>query len=59
VALSGTTAVVDSPQHDAFSGRAYVFVKKTAGWKQSAELKFGGPDSEFARAGHHTAPSSS
>jgi nucleoside-specific outer membrane channel protein Tsx len=39
VAISGTTAVVGAPGHAKAAGRAYVFTKTGAGWKQAAELK--------------------
>lgn len=39
VASSGTTAVVGSFHHAGLAGRAYVFTKTGAGWKQAAELK--------------------
>lgn len=38
VAISGPTIVVGAYAHDNFTGRAYVFTKTTAGWKQTAEL---------------------
>jgi hypothetical protein len=38
VAVSGATAVVGSTGHDKGTGRAYVFTKTAAGWKQTAEL---------------------
>lgn len=41
VAISGDTAVVGAPQHDAFgtnSGAAYVFVRTGSGWTQQAKL---------------------
>jgi len=38
VAISGTTVVVGADSH-ASAGRAYVFTKTGAGWKQAAELK--------------------
>jgi nucleoside-specific outer membrane channel protein Tsx len=43
VAISGATAVVGAADH-ANAGRAYVFTKAAAGWKQTAELK--GADTE-------------
>ncbi len=47
VAISGGTIAVGAPQHrPGFSGRVYVFTRTPAGWKQTAELKFG-LDSEF------------
>jgi hypothetical protein len=39
VAISRSTAVVGSFNHADHAGRAYVFSKKTSGWKQVAELK--------------------
>jgi hypothetical protein len=39
MAISGTTAVVGAPGHAKAAGRAYVFTKTGAGWKQAAELK--------------------
>ncbi len=39
VAISGTTIVVSAPVHANYAGRAYVFTKTAAGWKQVAELK--------------------
>ncbi len=39
VAVSGTTAVVGALNHASFAGRAYLFTKTAAGWKQAAELK--------------------
>jgi hypothetical protein len=39
VAISATTAVVGAPGFHNGAGRAYVFAKTTAGWKQVAELK--------------------
>ena len=39
VAISGTTAVVGAAGHATYAGRAYVFTKTAAGWKQAAELK--------------------
>ncbi len=39
VAISGTTAVVGAYAHDKIAGRAYVFTKTAAGWKQAAELE--------------------
>lgn len=39
VAISGTTAVVGAPDAASFAGRAFVFAKTAAGWKQAAELK--------------------
>jgi len=44
VAISGTTAVVGARGK---SGRAYMFTKTAAGWKQTAELK----DSDTVRDG--------
>ena len=38
VAVSGTTAVVGAPGHSEVAGRAYVFARTAAGWKQAAEL---------------------
>ena len=38
VAISGTTAVVGAPGSQKGAGRAYVFTKTTAGWKQVVEL---------------------
>jgi hypothetical protein len=52
VAISGTTAVVGAVYHAKIAGRAYVFTRTGAGWKQVAELEgsdtvagdgFGGP----------------
>ncbi|MGA3354973.1 MAG: FG-GAP repeat protein [Acidimicrobiales bacterium] len=37
VAVSGTTAVVGAPGHSEVAGRAYVFTRTAAGWKQAAE----------------------
>jgi hypothetical protein len=42
VAISGTTAVVGALEAH-FAGRAYIFSKTAAGWKQVAELKGSGP----------------
>jgi hypothetical protein len=39
VAISGTTAVVGTPDHAKEAGRAYVFTNTASGWKQAAELK--------------------
>ena len=39
VAISGTTAVVGAYDHADGAGRAYVFTKRSRGWKQVAELK--------------------
>ena len=39
VAISGTTVVVGAYDHAKDAGRAYVFAKTAAGWKQVAELK--------------------
>jgi len=39
VAISGTTAVVGAEGHASDAGRAYVFTKTAASWKQVAELK--------------------
>jgi nucleoside-specific outer membrane channel protein Tsx len=39
VAVSGTTVVVGAYGHAQDTGRAYVFTKTAAGWKQAAELK--------------------
>ena len=39
VTISGSTAVVGAPFHARQAGRAYVFTKTAAGWKQVAELK--------------------
>jgi hypothetical protein len=39
VGISGTTAVVGAPAHARHAGRAYVFTRTRAGWKQTAELK--------------------
>jgi hypothetical protein len=39
VAISGTTVVVGAPSHAGAGGRAYVFTKTAAVWKQAAELK--------------------
>src|ERR1039458_3288861 len=41
VAISGTTAVVGAGDHAGHAGRAYVFTKTAAGWKQVAELRGG------------------
>jgi len=41
VAISDTTAVVGAGDHAGHAGRAYVFTKTAAGWKQVAELKGG------------------
>ena len=41
VAISGATAVVGAGDHAGHSGRAYVFTKTAAGWRQVAELKGG------------------
>jgi hypothetical protein len=50
VAISGTTVVVGEPQRGpGFIGRVHVFTKKTAGWKQTAELKYGGGLTELGR----------
>jgi hypothetical protein len=38
VAISGTTVVVGAPSHAGYEGRAYLFTKTVAGWKQTAEL---------------------
>jgi hypothetical protein len=38
VAISGTSAVVGADGHAKAAGRAYVFTKTGAGWKQAAEL---------------------
>ncbi len=38
VAISGNTAVVGAGQHAKNAGRAYVFTKTAAGWKQVAQL---------------------
>jgi len=47
---SGTTAVVGAPLHAKDAGRAYVFTKTAASWKQAAELKGSdtGADDGFA-----------
>ena len=42
VAISGTTAVVGAPGYAKSAGRAYVFTKAGASWKQAAELKGSG-----------------
>jgi hypothetical protein len=42
VATSGTTVVVGATGYDRGAGRAAVFTKTTAGWKQTAELKGSG-----------------
>jgi len=39
VAVSGTTVVVGAYGHAQDTGRAYVFTKTAAGWRQAAELK--------------------
>ncbi len=39
MAISSTTAVVGAPNHAKGAGRAYVFAKTGASWKQIAELK--------------------
>ena len=39
VAISGTTVVVGAYDHAKDAGRAYVFAKTAAGWKQVAELR--------------------
>jgi hypothetical protein len=39
VAISGTTIVVGASEADYGTGRAYVFAKTGAGWKQTAELE--------------------
>ncbi|MGO8956778.1 MAG: FG-GAP repeat protein [Streptosporangiaceae bacterium] len=39
VGVSGTTAVVGALNHASFAGRAYLFTKTAAGWKQAAELR--------------------
>jgi nucleoside-specific outer membrane channel protein Tsx len=39
LAISGTTAIVGAFGHAASAGRAYVFTKTPAAWKQVAELK--------------------
>ena len=39
VAISGTSAVAGADGHSKAAGRAYVFTKTGAGWKQAAELK--------------------
>ena len=41
VAISDTTAVVGAGDHAGHAGRAYVFTKTVAGWKQTAKLKGG------------------
>ena len=38
-AISGTTAIVDAPDHAKDAGRAYVFTETASRWKQVAELK--------------------
>ena len=38
VAISGSTIVVGAFDHASEAGRAYVFTKSSAGWRQSAEL---------------------
>jgi hypothetical protein len=38
VGISGTTAIVGAPYGANSTGRAYVFTKTAAGWKQTAEL---------------------
>ena len=39
VALSGTTAIVGAPGHATNAGRAYVFAKTGAHWREVAELR--------------------
>jgi hypothetical protein len=39
VAISGTSAVAGADGHAKAAGRAYVFTKTGAGWKQAAELR--------------------
>ena len=39
VAISGTTEVIGAPNAFVSAGRAFVFARTTAGWKQSAQLK--------------------
>jgi hypothetical protein len=39
LSISGTTAIIGAPAHDNNAGRAYVFVRAAAGWKQAAEMK--------------------
>ena len=39
MAISGTTALVGAPGSAKDAGRAYVFTKTAAGWKEAAELK--------------------
>jgi len=49
VAISGASIVVGAPDHAGFAGRAYVFRKLGASWKQVAELRGSGltADDEF------------
>ena len=42
VAISGTTVVVGAPGYAKSAGRAYVFTKAGASWKQAAKLKGSG-----------------
>ncbi len=46
VAVSGTTAVVGTPEQAADAGRAYVFTKTTRAWKRAAELQGSNPDTD-------------
>jgi hypothetical protein len=39
VAITGTTAVIGAQDAATFAGRAFVFTKTSAGWKQAAQLK--------------------
>jgi len=39
VAISGTTMVAGATSRAASAGRAYVFTKTVAGWKQTAKLE--------------------
>ncbi|MGO8877692.1 MAG: FG-GAP repeat protein [Acidimicrobiales bacterium] len=39
VAVSGTIAVVGAPNHDTYTGSAYVFSETKGAWKQVAELE--------------------
>jgi hypothetical protein len=52
VAGSGSTLLVGAPSHDQNTGRAYVFVRTGAGWRQAAELtgSGAGPGSQFGAA---------
>jgi hypothetical protein len=52
VAVSGATAVVGDDQHDKAAGRAYVFTRTSAGWRQAAVLTASDtrPGDEFGAA---------